>query len=301
MTRIYFTTFILALLLSHISHATPACGDVASPEELYDPTYADDQHVLPPKPPVKPPVITPKPPVITPKPPVITPKPPVTTTKPPSSKPPVTTPKPPSSKPPTTTPKPPSSKPPTTTPKPPSSKPPTTTPKPPSSKPPTTTPKPPSSKPPTTTPKPPSSKPPTTTPKPPSSKPPTTTPKPKPSAYTVAWSRKYDKKDGDTSKVTCSKLDKKFPHFVDFPSFPYIGAAKNGKDYCGTCWSLTDVKTGQTITVTIIDTTNLIIDTATITVDYVISQEAFEKLNDGKGNTLKAEAKLVSDKPCPKE
>jgi hypothetical protein len=48
---IYFTTFILTLLLSHIARATPACGDVASPEELYDPTYADaadGQHVFPP-------------------------------------------------------------------------------------------------------------------------------------------------------------------------------------------------------------------------------------------------------------
>ncbi|KAF8488516.1 Cerato-platanin [Russula emetica] len=33
---IYFTTFIFTLLLSHIAHAVPACGDVASPQELYD-------------------------------------------------------------------------------------------------------------------------------------------------------------------------------------------------------------------------------------------------------------------------
>ncbi|KAN0126460.1 hypothetical protein V8E52_000100 [Russula decolorans] len=38
---IYFTTFILTLLLSHVARATPACGDVDSPEELYEPTYAD--------------------------------------------------------------------------------------------------------------------------------------------------------------------------------------------------------------------------------------------------------------------
>ena len=47
---IYLTTFILTLLLSHIARATPACGDVASPEELHDPTYADaadGQHALP--------------------------------------------------------------------------------------------------------------------------------------------------------------------------------------------------------------------------------------------------------------
>ncbi len=40
---IYFTTFILTLLLSHIARATPACGDLVTPEELYDPTYADAQ------------------------------------------------------------------------------------------------------------------------------------------------------------------------------------------------------------------------------------------------------------------
>jgi hypothetical protein len=48
---IYFTTFILTLILSHIVRATPACGDVAPPEELYeDPTYADyadGQQILP--------------------------------------------------------------------------------------------------------------------------------------------------------------------------------------------------------------------------------------------------------------
>jgi hypothetical protein len=49
-TMIYFTTFILTLLLSHIARATPACGDVASPEELFDPAFTDAQaaqHVPP--------------------------------------------------------------------------------------------------------------------------------------------------------------------------------------------------------------------------------------------------------------
>ena len=48
-TMIYFTTFILTILLSHIARATPACGNVASPEELYNPAFADaqqDQHTL---------------------------------------------------------------------------------------------------------------------------------------------------------------------------------------------------------------------------------------------------------------
>jgi hypothetical protein len=41
-TMIYFTTFIFTLLLSHIARAMPPCGDVASPEELFD-TYDDEQ------------------------------------------------------------------------------------------------------------------------------------------------------------------------------------------------------------------------------------------------------------------
>ena len=44
---IYFTTFVLSILLSHIVRATPACGDVTPPNELYDPTYADAQSALP--------------------------------------------------------------------------------------------------------------------------------------------------------------------------------------------------------------------------------------------------------------
>ena len=47
---IYFTTFVLTLLLWRIIRAAPACGDVASPEELYDPTYADAQAVQHPLP-----------------------------------------------------------------------------------------------------------------------------------------------------------------------------------------------------------------------------------------------------------
>jgi hypothetical protein len=35
-TMVYFTTFIFTLLLAHIAHAVPACGDVASPEDMYD-------------------------------------------------------------------------------------------------------------------------------------------------------------------------------------------------------------------------------------------------------------------------
>jgi hypothetical protein len=44
---IYFTAFIFifTLLLAHIARPVPACGDVASPEELFD-TYDDDSEQL---------------------------------------------------------------------------------------------------------------------------------------------------------------------------------------------------------------------------------------------------------------
>ena len=41
---IYFTTLIFTLLLSHIARAVPACGNVASPQNIYD-AY-DDELVL---------------------------------------------------------------------------------------------------------------------------------------------------------------------------------------------------------------------------------------------------------------
>ncbi|KAI0279991.1 Cerato-platanin-domain-containing protein [Russula aff. rugulosa BPL654] len=43
---IYFTTFVFTLLLAHIARAVPACGDVSSPEDMYDPIYDDEQLVL---------------------------------------------------------------------------------------------------------------------------------------------------------------------------------------------------------------------------------------------------------------
>ena len=42
-TMIYFTTFIFTLLLSHITRAVPACGNAASPKDLYDTTNDDVQ------------------------------------------------------------------------------------------------------------------------------------------------------------------------------------------------------------------------------------------------------------------
>jgi hypothetical protein len=159
---IYLTTFILTLLLSHIARATPACGDVTSPEELYDPTYTDAQNALP--------IVV----------------------------------------------------------------------------------------------------------------------------YNVTWTNKYDNKNGSTNCVACSNLADRYPHFRDFPGFPYIGGAFNierGSPNCGECWRLTNLRIHISIYFTAIDTA---------TSGFNITRESFIALNGGKlGNgTLQAEAALVPRHLC---
>ena len=145
---IYFTTFILTLLLSHVARTTLACGDVTSPEELYHPTYADaqrDQHSLP------------------------------------------------------------------------------------------------------------------------------------PILYNVTWTHNYDP-NRSTKGIACSDLSKQYPHFKDFPRFLFIGGAsfiKTGSDLCGTCWNLTNPRTGKTISITAIDSANQFDR-------FDITQESFNILNDEK-------------------
>lgn len=43
---INLTTFIFTLLLTHIAHAVPACGDAASPKDTYDLMYINEQLVV---------------------------------------------------------------------------------------------------------------------------------------------------------------------------------------------------------------------------------------------------------------
>ena len=43
---IHFTTLIFTLLLAHTARAVPACGDVTSPEDMYDSMYDDEQLIL---------------------------------------------------------------------------------------------------------------------------------------------------------------------------------------------------------------------------------------------------------------
>ena len=163
---IYFTTFIFTLLLSHIARASPACGDAASPEELYDPTYSDaqaDQHPFP------------------------------------------------------------------------------------------------------------------------------------MTVYNVTWTTWYDNKNGDTKKTACPDLAKRYPHFKNFPDYPYIGGAFNIKrgtqKNCGECWKLTHVKTHKWIYITAMDSAKS---------GFNISEIAFNELNSGLlgAKSLQAEATPVNPRFC---
>ncbi len=155
---IYFTTFILTLLLSHIARATPACDDVAPPEELYDPTFADAQgaqHAI----------VAP---------------------------------------------------------------------------------------------------------------------------YNVTWSGYYDNPNGDTKKVVCNGLARRYPHFKNFPDYPYIGGVfnikKGSQNNCGECWRLTYARSKRSVYITAIDS-----DTNH---GFNISKTAYNVLSGGlKGSkSLLAEA-----------
>jgi hypothetical protein len=128
--------------------------------------------------------------------------------------------------------------------------------------------------------------------------PPHPPPPPPPTLYDVTWAGKYANKSGDTKSVTCSNLAKQYPHFGNFPHFPYIGGAWNivNKDskLCGTCWNLTDPKTRKTIFI-------ILIDHAKVTKPgwYNTSQVAFNALNGGHpGNVLQATAKEVDSRYC---
>ena len=196
---IYFTSFILALLLSHIACATPTCGDVFSPDDAI--MYADaqqGQHAL-----HKPPITKPPKPT----------KPPPTPTKPPPKS--------------------------------------------------------------------------------------TTPPFPPPGLlYDVTWAPKYGNKNVSTKSATCSNLARQYPHFGNFPHFPYIGGAWNinssSSKACGECVNLTDPKTRKTIFITIMDKAK-----TTKPGWYNISEVAFKALNGGKsGTVLQASAKVVNASYC---
>ncbi len=78
-----------------------------------------------------------------------------------------------------------------------------------------------------------------------------------PILYDIAWDIKYDDPHGDTENVTCSNIATQYPHFVDIPDFPYIGAAFNVKQgpSCIKCWKLTNVKTRKSMFLYSIDYT----------------------------------------------
>src|SRR6266852_9141746 len=97
--------------------------------------------------------------------------------------------------------------------------------------------------------------------------------------YKVTWDATYDNPNGNTNSVACSNgpngLAPKYPHFKNFPDFPYLGGAfdtKFGSPNCGKCWKLTNQKTHRSIYFTAIDAAGD---------GFNIGKKAFIALNGG--------------------
>jgi hypothetical protein len=116
-------------------------------------------------------------------------------------------------------------------------------------------------------------------------------------SYKVTWDAKYDNPNGNTKDVACSNgLAGHYPHFKDFPDYPYIGASydiKHGSSNCGKCWKLTNTKTHRWIYFTVIDGYG--------GGGYNIGKKAYTELyggSAGSGSSLDAEAQSVAGHFC---
>jgi len=116
-----------------------------------------------------------------------------------------------------------------------------------------------------------------------------------PWASAYVGSSYYDT-NGDTKKVVCSSLARRYPHFKNFPDYPYIGGVFNIKypsqNNCGECWKLTYARSKKSIYVTgINNATNH---------GFNISQKAYNVLSGGLlgSKTLLAEATPAPPKYC---
>ena len=116
--------------------------------------------------------------------------------------------------------------------------------------------------------------------------------------YKVTWDASYDNPNGNTNSVACSNgphgLAGTYPHFKNFPDFPYLGGAfdtKWGSANCGKCWKLTNKKTHRWIYFTAIDAAGR---------GFNIGKKAFIALNGGTvgAGTLDAEAIAVAPHFC---
>jgi hypothetical protein len=118
--------------------------------------------------------------------------------------------------------------------------------------------------------------------------------------YNVTWDHTFDNLDGNTDSVACSDgphgLARFYPHFKDFPNFPYLGGAfdvKWGSPNCDQCWKLTNKKTHHSIYIRAIDAAET---------GFNIGVFAFNRLSGemdlGGSDTLEAEAIPVDRRNC---
>ena len=106
----------------------------------------------------------------------------------------------------------------------------------------------------------------------------------------VTWDPKYDNPNGDTKTLACSDFAPQYPHFGDFPTFPYIGAAPDIREpnspNCGKCWKLTDLTTHKSIFFIAIDYAEF---------GFVLSEHAYIALDS---LNCKIEAVAVNPRFC---
>ena len=92
----------------------------------------------------------------------------------------------------------------------------------------------------------------------------------------VTHNHKYDDPNASTDSVVCKSLQPRHRRFHDFPTFPRIGGAfdigHSPGPNCGECWKLHNLKNNHSIIITAIDHADH---------GFVISDEAFKKLDDG--------------------
>ena len=91
----------------------------------------------------------------------------------------------------------------------------------------------------------------------------------------LRWDPDYDNPNGDTKTHACSDLASRYPHFGNFPTFPYVGAAYDiqgdKSPNCGKCWELVNTIAHKSIYFTAIDSAQT---------GIVLSEHAYDTLNN---------------------
>ena len=107
--------------------------------------------------------------------------------------------------------------------------------------------------------------------------------------YTAKYDKEYNKKDQSVTEVACSEFAERFPTFVDFPFFPYIGGAfetTKNSSHCGAVWKIAN-KDNASRWIHFISIDNAVGDS------FSLSTTAYERLGGNQTESLAVKAKIV--------